>query len=329
MRALVCKKYGTPDSLSIEEWQDPVPGDDELVFDVRAAGLNFADVLMIAGQYQVRTEPPFIPGNEGAGVVTAVGRDVTRFKPGDAIIGALRGGAFAEQSVVAESSAIPLPEAMDFKQGAAYSVAYGTSFHGLVQSAQLQPGETVLVLGAAGGVGYAAVEIAKAMGARVIAAASSDEKLAFAREGGADETVNYAEQPLKETVKGLTGGKGVDVVYDPVGGDLAEQALRACAWHARYLVVGFASGDIPRLPVNLTLLKESSIIGVWYGTWAAKHPDEFADNVLAMERMVDAGALCPRYSESFPLEDFADAFRLITERRVLGKVVLEPVRIPA
>lgn len=329
MRALVCREYGTPDSLTVEDWDDPVPGDSELVFDVKAAGLNFADVLIIAGQYQVKTPLPFVPGNEAAGVVSAIGRDVTRFKIGDSIIGALRGGAFAEKSVVAEDSAIPLPNAIDFEQGAAYSVAYGTSYHALKQGANLQPGESVLVLGAAGGVGYAAVDIAKAMGARVIAAASSDEKLAFAREAGADEVVNYTEQALKDTVKTLTDGRGVDVVYDPVGGELAEQALRACAWHGRYLVVGFASGDIPRLPINLTLLKEASIVGVWYGTWAEKHPDEFLENIRELEAMVDAGQLQPRYSEAFTLSDFADAFRVITERRVLGKVVLRPDTIPA
>ena len=322
MRALVCREYGTPESMKVEDWDDPVPGASEIVFDVKAAGLNFADVLMIAGQYQVKTEPPFIAGNEAAGVVSAVGENVTHFKVGDQIIGALRGGAFAEKSAVAEDSAIPLPDTMTFEQGAAYSVAYGTSYHGLKQGANLQPGETVLVLGAAGGVGYAAVDIAKAMGARVIAAASSDRKLAFARDAGADETVNYAEQPLKDSVKALTGGKGADVIYDPVGGDLAEQALRACAWHGRYLVVGFASGDIPRLPINLTLLKEASIVGVWYGTWAEKHPDQFVKNVGELERMVDAGQLRPTYSEAFTLDNFVDAFRVITERRVLGKVVL-------
>jgi NADPH2:quinone reductase len=322
MRALVCREYGTPDSMNVEDWDDPAPGDREIVIDVKAAGLNFADVLMIAGQYQVRTEPPFIAGNEAAGVVAAVGKNVTRFKVGDRIIGALRGGAFAEKSAVAEESAIPLPESMTFEQGAAYSVAYGTSYHGLKQGADLQPGETVLVLGAAGGVGYAAVDIAKAMGARVIAAASSEKKLAFARKAGADDTVNYTEQPLKDSVKALTHGKGADVIYDPVGGDLAEQALRACAWHGRYLVVGFASGDIPRLPINLTLLKEASIVGVWYGTWAEKHPGQFIQNTAELQRLVDAGQLQPTYSEAFTLDNFAAAFRVITERRVLGKVVL-------
>ena len=322
MRALTCNEHGPFESLVIAEWDDPVPADNEIVFDVRAAGLNFADLLIVAGKYQVRTPTPFIPGNEAAGTVTAIGKDVTRFAIGDRIIGALRGGAFAEKSAVTQDSAIRLPDTMTFEQGAAYSVTYGTSYHGLKQGANVQPGETVLVLGAAGGVGYAAVDIAKAMGAHVIAAASSEKKLDFAREAGADETINYSEQPLKESVKALTDGKGVDVVYDPVGGDLAEQALRSCAWHGRYLVVGFASGDIPRLPINLTLLKEASIIGVWYGTWVENHKDQFAKNIRELERMVDAGQIRPAYSEAFSLDNFADAFRTIAERRVLGKVVL-------
>jgi NADPH2:quinone reductase len=322
MRALTCNDYGLPDTLTVEEWDDPVPGDGEIVFDVRAAGLNFADVLIVAGKYQVRTPTPFIPGNEAAGIVTAIGKDVTRFSVGDRIIGALRGGAFAEKSVVEEDLAIALPAGLSFEQGAAYSIAYGTSYHALKQGANLQPGETVLVLGAAGGVGNTAVEIAKAMGANVIAAASTDEKLAFAKEAGADQTINYYDCPLKETVKELTCGKGVDVVYDPVGGDLSEQALRATGWHGRYLVVGFASGDIPSLPINLTLLKEASIVGVWWGPWAARHTKEMLCNMQDLEAMVAEGKLHPRYTESFTLDNFADAFRVITERRVLGKVVL-------
>ena len=322
MRALICNEYGPPETMSVGDWEDPVPGDDEIVFDVKAAGLNFADVLMIAGQYQVKTPPPFIPGNEAAGVVSAIGKNVTRFKSGDRIIGALRGGAFAEKAIVPQDFAIRLPDGLGFEQGAGYSVAYGTSYHGLKQGARLQPGETVLVLGAAGGVGYTAVEIAKAMGATVIAAASSDEKLAYAREAGADETINYSDTSLKDAVKELTGGRGVDVVYDPVGGELSEQALRATAWHGRYLVVGFASGDIPKFPLNLALLKEASIVGVWFGTWAAKHTDQMLQGMAELDEMVQAGRLKPRFSQAFALDDFADAFRVITERRVLGKVVL-------
>lgn len=322
MRTLVCREYGPVENLVIEEWDDPEPGDDQVAFDVHAAGLNFADILSIAGKYQVRPPLPFIPGNEASGVVTAVGSNVTRFKPGDPVIGALRGGAFAAKAVVDERLAIPLPKKMSFEEGAAYSVAYGTSYHALRQGARLQAGEKVLVLGAAGGVGYAAVELAKAMGATVIAAASSDEKLQFAEQAGADELINYATGSLREEIKSLTAGSGVDVVFDPVGGELAEQALRATAWHGRYLVIGFASGDIPCLPLNLALLKEASIVGVWYGPWAERHNEELWTNVAELDAMVDAGRIRPRCSESFALDNFADAFRVITERRVLGKVVL-------
>ncbi len=320
MRALVCREYGSPDDLVVEEWDDPVPGDHDVVFEVRAAALNFADVLAVAGQYQVRVQPPFIPGNEASGIVTAVGREVTRFTPGDRIIAALRGGAFAEKSVIDERYAIDLPDAMGFGEGAAYSVAYGTGYHALKQGARLQPGETVLVLGAAGGVGYAAVELAKAMGATVIAAASSDEKLDYSARAGADHLVNYSNVELRAALRELVDG--VDVVYDPVGGDLAMQALRALAWHGRYIVVGFASGEIPGFPLNLLLLKEAAVIGTWYGTWAERHPDEMIRNTADLAGLVAAGRIKPCYSAAFSLDDFADAFRMITQRRALGKVVL-------
>jgi NADPH2:quinone reductase len=228
-----------------------------VVVDVAAAGINFPDVLVIAGKYQVKTPTPFVPGSEAAGVVSAVGPDVTQFAVGDKVIINTSGGAFAEKCVAKVHATAPLPEDLDFEQGAGFSVTYGTSYHALKQSANLQPGETVLVLGAAGGVGVTAVEIARAMGARVIAAASSEEKLEFARSAGADETINYSEVPLKEAVKQLTDGNGVDVVYDPVGGELADQAFRATAWHGRYLVIGFASGDIPKFAANIALLKEA------------------------------------------------------------------------
>lgn len=322
MRALVCKAYGPPDDLVIEDWPDPEIADDELLIDVRAAGINFADVLSIAGRYQVRTPPPFVAGNEVAGVVAAVGSRVTRFRVGDRVIGALRGGAFAERCVASEALALPLPEALSFAQGAAYSVAYGTSYHALKQGAALAAGETVLVLGAAGGVGIAAVEIAKALGARVIAAASSDDKLEFARESGADETINYSAAPLKEAVRELTGGNGVDVVYDPVGGAIAQQAYRALGWHGRYLVIGFASGDIPEFPLNIALLKEASIVGIWWGPWAARYPEAFRGNMAELAGMVERGALGVRVSSAFPLADYAEAFRQLTERKVLGKTVI-------
>ena len=322
MRALVCKKYGHFEDLVIEEWDDPVPTDDEIAFDIRAAALNFMDILSVAGQYQVKAATPFIAGNEACGVVTAVGKNVTAFKPGDRIIAMLRGGAFAEKACVAASSVVPLPEVLDFARGAALTVAYGTSYHALKDGAQLRSGETVLVLGAAGGVGYAAVDLAKAMGARVIAAASSDEKLAFAKRGGADETINYSAVGLRDAIKELTDGNGVDVVYDAVGGELAGQALRGLAWHGRFLVIGFASGEIPQLSANLALLKEASIVGVWFGTWCEKHPGQLQENVAELNEMLASSQLRLAEPMKFEFEDFASAFRALSERRALGKVVL-------
>ncbi len=323
MRALVCTEYGPPESHAIVEWDDPVPGDNDIAFDVKAAALNFADILSMAGQYQVKAPLPFIAGNEAAGVVTATGKNVKRFKPGDRVIGALRGGGFAEKSIVPEGAALAVPDELGFEQAAAYSVAYGTGYHALKQNAQLQSGETVLVLGAAGGVGYAAVELAKAMGATVIAAASSREKLDFAAKAGADEFIDYSSESLKDAVKALTNGSGADVVYDPVGGDLAEQALRATAWHGRFIVVGFASGAIPKLPANLALLKEASIVGTWFGTWAERHPHEMRENFDELADMIGAGTIRPREPTTFAFDDCAEAFRVITERRVLGKVALQ------
>ena len=322
MKALVCNAYGPPDSLTIEDQSDPVAGPGEIIVDVAAAGINFPDVLAIAGQYQVKTEPPFIPGGEGAGTVAATGASVSRFSVGDKVIFMTDGQAFAEQCAVKEAMAMPLPDGLDFEQGAGFTITYGTSYHAFKQSAALKAGETVLVLGAAGGVGITAVEIAKSMGARVIAAASSDEKLEFALSAGADETINYHEVPLKETAKEMTGGKGVDVVYDPVGGELADQAFRALAWHGRFLVIGFACGDIPAFRANIALLKEASIIGVWWGTWARKNPDLQIQNMQELAGMIAKGALTPRVTESFALADFKDAFRQITERRARGKVIL-------
>ena len=322
MRALVCNAYGPPESLQIETWEDPVAGADEILVDVRAAGINFPDVLSIAGKYQVKTPTPFIPGNEAAGTVAAVGENVTRYKVGDKVIFNARGSAFAERCVAHQDMTMPLLDGLSFEEGAGFSVTYGTSYHALKQSAELQPGETVLVLGAAGGVGVTAVEIAKAMGARVIAAASSDEKLAFAKEAGADELVNYSKDSLKESVKALTDGNGADVVYDPVGGELADQAFRATAWHGRYLVIGFASGDIPSFPANIALLKEASIIGVWWGTWAARNPGVQIQNMRELAGLIAAGKIKPRVTEAYDLEDFTQAFAAITERRARGKVIL-------
>jgi len=322
MRALVCKEYGPPESLVIEERPDPVPGAGEVLVDVRAAGINFPDVLAIAGTYQVKIPPPFVPGNEAAGIVEAVGAGVTRIKPGDRVIVTPHGGGFAEKCVAPEKLCLPLPAALDFAQGAGFTVTYATSYHAFRQCIELEKGETVLVLGAAGGVGSSAIEIAKALGAHVIAAASSEDKLQFARESGADQTINYSEVSLRDAVKELTGGKGIDVVYDPVGGELAQMALRSLAWHGRYLVIGFACGDIPAFPANLALLKEASIIGVWWGTWAARNPTLSLQNMQDLSTLVNQHKLVPRVTERYPLERYADAFAAITDRRAKGKVVL-------
>ena len=321
MRALVCPAYGPPDSLVIQDLPEPEPGPGQVQVRVHAAGLNFPDLLMIAGQYQLKTPPPFVPGAEAAGVVTATGAGVERLQVGDPVIAMPTGGAFAEVCVADEISTVPKPGALSFEEAAGFAITYFTTMHAYRQSAILNEGETVLVLGAAGGVGSAAIELAKAMGARVIAAASSNEKLDFAKELGADETINYSEQSLNDAVKSLTDGKGADVVYDPVGGDLALEALRATAWHGRYLVIGFASGEIPALPANLALLKEASIVGVWWGTWAGKHPKEQFENMLALSQLLEGGRIRPRVSSSFRLDEYVDAFRTISERRATGKVV--------
>jgi len=322
MKALVCREYGPPESLVLEDHADPSPGPGEVLVDIRAAGLNFPDLLIISGSYQVKTEPPFVPGNEAAGVVEAVGEGVTRFRPGNRVIATPASGAFASKCVLAEKLCMPLPDNLSFEQGAGFTITYATSYHAFRQSTELRAGETVLVLGAAGGVGITAVELAKHFGARVIAAASSEEKLQFAREAGADETVNYAESSLREAVRDLTGGRGVNVVYDPVGGELAEQAFRSLAWHGRYLVIGFASGEIPRFPANIALLKEAKLIGVWWGTWSAHNPDESLQNMVELAALVEQNKLRPRVTERYPLERYTDAFGAIAGRRARGKVVL-------
>jgi len=323
MRALVCKSFGPPESLVYEETEAPVPGEGQLLVDVHAAGINFPDILVFAGKYQVRFDPPFIPGYEASGVVSEVGSGVTQYTKGDRVmvIPMPRGGAFAEQIVVDQNEAYPLPDTLSFEQGAGFPITYCTSFHALKDCAGLKPDETVLVLGAAGGVGTTAVEIAKAMGARVIAAASTEEKLDFARSVGADEGINYSRSPLKESVRELTGGRGVNVVYDPVGGDLAEQALRATTWQGRHLIIGFASGDIPRLPANLALLKEISIVGVFWGQWAAINPADHLQNMHEMVELLAAGRLSPRITTVYELSDYVKAYDDVANRRIRGKTV--------
>ncbi len=322
MRALVCTQYGPADQLVIEQMDDPEPAAGEVIVDVRAAAINFPDNLMIHGQYQVKAPPPFVPGSEASGVVSAVGADVHGLNVGDRVIALPEGGAFAEKVRVPAARAIPMPAGMSFQDAAGFSVTYATTYHAYKDCAKLTAGDTVLVLGAAGGVGITAVELAKAAGANVIAAASSDEKLDFAQAAGADQRINYSSQSLREQIKSLTDGRGVDVVYDPVGGDLAQAALRGLAWQGRYLVIGFASGAIPDFPANLALLKEASIIGVWWGTWMAKDPQAGRQNFIELMGLMQNGKIKPRVTETFAFEDYPAAFASITERRAKGKVIL-------
>lgn len=322
MKAIVCHEYGSPDNLTLDERATPVPGNGEILIEVKAAGINFPDLLTIEGKYQVRPPLPFVPGNELAGIVTAVGEGVISVAVGDEIIAMSDTGAFAEQCVVSEQKVLAKGSKMSFEQAAGMAITYGTSYYALKQKAALQAGETVLVLGAAGGVGIAAIQLAKLLGATVIAAASTDEKLDFASQAGADRRINYSEEDLKDRVKSLTDGQGVDVVYDPVGGELSEQALRATAWNGRFLVIGFASGTIPKIPLNLALLKGVSIVGVFWGSWASRFPNESAGNFGELIEMIENAKFAPLVTDVYPLDRYAEAFRCISERRARGKVVL-------
>jgi NADPH2:quinone reductase len=322
MRAVVCSELGPAESLELVEIPDPVPGPGEVVLDVRAAALNFPDTLVIEGKYQMQPELPFIPGGEAAGVVAAAGEGVTGYPIGSPVISMGLVGAFAEKWKVPAQALMPKPEQLSFEEAAAFGLTYGTSYYALKQRADLQPGETLLVLGAAGGVGSSAVEIGKAMGARVIAAASTDEKLEFATAMGADAGINYSTDDLRARIKEITGGAGVDVVYDPVGGDMSEPALRSTAWNGRFLVIGFAAGPIPQIPLNLMLLKGVSVVGVFWGSWSTRDPMASMQNFGELFSMVAEGRLHPRVTDVYPLEDFESAFGALTGRRARGKVVL-------
>jgi len=323
MRAVLCTEYGTQDKLSIAEVQDVAAGPGQVTIDVKAASLNFPDLLVIQGLYQHRPTPPFVPGAEAAGVVSEVGEGVTSVAPGQRVMAVGVEGAFAERWVVDASSVVPMPDDMPFETAAALTLAYGTSYHALKQRAALKAGETLLVLGAAGGVGSAAVEIGKTMGAVVIAAASTEDKLAFCRELGADETINYSTQSLKDRTKELTSGRGADVIYDPVGGDLSEQAFRAIAWKGRHLVVGFTTGDIPKIPWNLPLLKGASIVGVYWGSFTKHEPAENIANGAELFELLASGSLKPRVSDVFALDEYRQAFDVMASRGARGKVVLK------
>ncbi|MEH6388735.1 MULTISPECIES: NADPH:quinone oxidoreductase family protein [Pseudomonas] len=323
MKAVLCKEFGPASSLVLEETTDPVAGDNQVVIDIHAAGVNFPDTLIIQGKYQIKPPFPFSPGGEAAGVVASVGSNVKHLKPGDRVMGLTGYGSFAEKVVADATKVLPMPDDMDFTTASGFSMTYGTSMHALTQRGELKPGETLLVLGASGGVGLAAVEIGKAMGARVIAAASSAEKLEVARNAGADEVINYSEVSLKDAVKELTGGKGADVIYDPVGGDLFDEAVRAINWKGRLLVVGFASGRIPDFPINLALLKGSSIVGVFWGSFAAREPQANLDNFRQLFAWHSEGKLKPLVSERFALGEYEQALELLSSRKAVGKVVMQ------
>jgi NADPH2:quinone reductase len=322
MKALLCKQFGPPESLVLEEVPSPKPGAGEVVISIKAASVNFPDVLIIQNKYQFKPPLPFSPGSELAGVVKEVGAGVSNVKPGDKVIAFTAFGAFAEEVKTEAVRLLRLPEGMSYEEGASFILTYGTTDHALRDRGQLKPGETLLVLGAAGGVGVAAIEIGKALGARVIACASSDDKLAVCRQHGADECINYASEDLRERIKALTGGKGVDVIYDAVGGPYSEPAFRSIAWRGRHLVIGFAAGEIPKLPLNLALLKGASAVGVFWGDFTKREPQAFAESARQLARWYRDGKLKPHVSASYPLAQAAEAMNLLASRKAKGKVVI-------
>jgi len=322
VKAVLCKQHGLPDTLVVEDVPALKAGPGQVVVGVKAAGVNFPDVLIIQGKYQFKPEPPFSPGGEVAGVITQLGAGVHGVKLGDRVIASSTFGGFAQELVTDADRLIPMPDAMDFVPASAFVLTYGTSYHALKDRAQLKSGETLLVLGASGGVGLAAVQIGKAMGAHVIAAASSDAKLSVCKDNGAHELINYAQEDLRARIKASTGGRGVDVVYDPVGGAYSELALRDTAWNGRFLVVGFAAGDIPKVPLNLALLKGCSIVGVFWGAFTRNQPEDNRRNNQELLQMYLAGKVKPHIHATYPLERAAAALNEVMNKRVSGKVVL-------
>ena len=324
MKAVLCERLGAPEDLVLRDIEMPSPGPGEVLVEVSAAALNFFDTLIIQGKYQFRPELPFSPGAEFAGRVLETGEGIEAFEPGDRVMGYVRWGAVRGAVIATEDDLVALPDEVSDEAAAGLSVTYGTSLHAFRDRAHLEPGETVAVLGASGGVGLAAVEIAKAMGARVIACASSAEKLELARAHGADVLVNYAEEDLKTRLKQLTDGCGVDMVYDPVGGELAEAALRATGWRGRYLVIGFAAGEIPKLPLNLVMLKGCDVLGVFWGDAIVREPEAHRDNMEQLLAWMREGRISPHLHAVYPIEETARALRELADRKVQGKVVIRP-----
>ena len=321
MKALLCKQYGPPDSLVVEEIAPLKAEKGQIVIDVKACGVNFPDTLIIQGKYQFKPPFPFSPGGEVAGVVKEIGEGVGHLKVGDDVFAMTGWGGFAQEVVVAANRAFPMPQGMDYAVAASLMYTYGTSYHALKDRANLQAGETLLVLGAAGGVGLAALNLGKVMGAKVIAAASTADKLALCKEYGADECINYAQEDLKERLKALGG---VDVIYDPVGGEYAEPALRSMNWKGRYLVVGFAAGQIPNIPLNLPLLKGCAVMGVFWGAFAEREPRANYQNVMELLQFYQSGQMKPHIQRTFSLEEAPQALYDMLERRVMGKLVVTP-----
>lgn len=324
MKAVLCKAYGPPESLVVEDVSAPTSGQGQVVIQVAASGVNFPDTLIIEGKYQFKPPLPFSPGSEVAGTVAALGKGVSGVRVGDRVMAVPGWGGFAEEVAVDAEQLVPIPDSMDFPTAAAFALTYGTAHYALTDRGRLQPGQTLLVLGAAGGVGLAAVEVGAALGARVIAAASSDEKLALCRAHGASEGINYSAEDLRERIRALTGGEGVDVVLDPVGGSYAEPAIRGLAWDGHYLVIGFTAGEIPRIPLNLPLLKSSSIIGVFWGAFTARDPRRSREYLQELLRWFEAGKIRPYVSATYPFERAADALNALLARRATGKLVLVP-----
>jgi NADPH2:quinone reductase len=324
MQALLCTRYGTPDDLTLADIPAPTAGPGEAVVRIHAAALNFFDTLIIAGKYQTKPQMPFSPAAEFAGTVTSVGTGVTAVAAGDRVLGYAGYGAARERIAVKAETLVGIPDTLDFDRAAGLCVTYGTTLHALKDRARMKPGETLAVLGASGGVGLAAIEIGKLMGARVIACASSDDKLAFAKQHGADDGINYARDDLKEALRRVTDGRGADVIYDPVGGPYAEPALRAIAWEGRYLVVGFAAGDIPKVPFNLMLLKSCDVVGVFWGAFTTRDPQGHRANTAQILDWCAAGKLSSHVHAVYPLKDAAAALKAIAARQVMGKVILHP-----
>ncbi|MDZ7900651.1 MAG: NADPH:quinone oxidoreductase family protein [Arcicella sp.] len=322
MKAVLCKTYGPPETLVVEEVASPIGSTGKVIISVKACGVNFPDTLIIQGKYQIKPPMPFSPGGEVSGIIKEVGEGVTHLKVGDKVFSLTGFGGFAEEVEADAKTTLLMPDGMNFITASSVMYTHGTSYHALKNRANLQAGETLLVMGAAGGVGLAAVELGRIMGAKVIAAASTDEKLALCKKYGATETINYSTEDLRERIKEITGGKGVDVIYDPVGGKYTEPAFRSIAWKGRYLVIGFAAGDIPSLPLNLPLLKGASVVGVFWGAFATNEPKESFQNFKELLGFIAEGNLKPHIHAQYTFEQASEALYEMLDRKVMGKVVI-------